>query len=127
MERNHTQGSFVGNDSNPLFPPTANTARISTKSNSLPTIEEGRGQGIRHLLLKFTQEYDQQHYFQLPPHLSQSIYLYDSTPRPSPRQNCGVVLETLYCKEFYTLYVTRFRIYKIGYPSQDKKSRRGNP
>ncbi len=30
-------------------------------------IEEGRGHCIRHLLFKFTSEYDQRHYCQLPP------------------------------------------------------------
>jgi hypothetical protein len=30
-------------------------------------IEEGRGQCIRHLLVKFTPEYDLRHYCQLPP------------------------------------------------------------
>ncbi len=28
-------------------------------------------------------------------------------------------------QEFYTMYVTRFRAYKIAYSPQDKKSRRG--
>jgi hypothetical protein len=32
---------------------------------------------------------------------------------------CLVVLETIFCEEFYTLCVTRFRTYKIAYPPQD--------
>jgi hypothetical protein len=39
------------------------------------SLEEGRGQCSRHLLLKFTSEYDQRHYFQLPPPPPVSKYM----------------------------------------------------
>jgi hypothetical protein len=35
------------------------------------------------------------------------------------------LLETIICKEFNTLYLTRFRTYKIDRPPQTKTPRRG--
>jgi hypothetical protein len=42
----------------------------------------------------------------------------DADPQPC-------LLETIFCKEFNTLYLTRFRAYKIARPPPNKKPRRG--
>ncbi len=79
--------------------------------------EEGRGQCIRHLLLKFSSEYDQRHYLQSPPSTYQSTVYADSVGLGVG----GGVLSRVgdhILQEFYTLYVTRFRTYKIVYLKQ---------
>jgi hypothetical protein len=82
------------------------------------SIDEGRSQCIRTLLLKFTLVYVQRHCFQfkrLPcvKAYADSVWLGGD----------GVVLSPVghhILQEFNALYVTRFRTFKIAYPFQDK-------
>ncbi len=101
-----------------LYKNPRNQENCRVYANRTPLIrEEGRGQCIRHLLLKSTPGYVQRHYFQLPPPLCQSLWIcrqcveggggVESCWRPNSARVC-------------ILYVTRLRTYKIAFPPLDK-------